>query len=167
MTIIPHKQLDNQILDKIIEIKQKSWPYSKESHLKWIEDNIKDDDLHFLVTDNNDYVAYMNLVSLLLEINSKTKKAYGIGNVVSIKQGAGYGKMIMESINQYLIENNSIGFLFCKSNLVSFYEKYCWSVLDKDIVAISALERQKEHIYSMIFNIPYDIDKIVYEGKLF
>jgi len=167
MKVIPHKALSIEVLDQIVEIKQKAWAYSRESHLKWINANIKDDDLHVLIIKEGNIIAYLNLVLVSLEINNQNINGYGIGNVVSAVRGAGYGKLIMESINQYFVDNDVVGFLFCKPGLVAFYRKFYWRELDQNVISISAIDGRKDEVNCMIYNFQSQVESIIYDGPLF
>lgn len=65
----------------------------------------------------------------------------------------------MKNVNKFLSNNDKIGLLFCKKNLISFYEKTDWILIEPNY---------SEEICWMIFN--YDLAKketISYDGRLF
>lgn len=126
--IIEHGLVTPTLLDEIIEIKSVAWNYSFESHLNWINKNLNDSDLHFLVYESNEIIAYTNLVHITLEVNKKPIPVIGIGNVCTKYPGKGDGKRLFKYLNDYLMMNHLEGMLFCKTNLVPFYENLGWTL---------------------------------------
>jgi hypothetical protein len=128
--VIQHLFLDSKTLHDIIEVKRLSWNYSLEDHLNWIEKNIREDDYHFLLIEDDKLVAYINLVNVVVSKGDNLIPFLGIGNVCSREKGLGYGKSIMLELNNYMIANELRGILFCQASLVRFYSKYGWSIIN-------------------------------------
>ncbi len=128
--IIQHNSLDNSTLNEIIAVKQKSWNYTAEEHLLWMQKNITAEDYHFLLIEGGNIVAYVNLVNVVVGNSNSLMNFYGIGNVCSKLKGHGYGKLLMIELNKYLIDNSIKGILFCQQHLVQFYQKYDWLIID-------------------------------------
>lgn len=128
LKVIPHSEITTAILDEIIMIKSVAWHYSYEEQLKWINQNLNDNDLHFLIYQNNEIIAYANLVHVALLVDDKSISLIGIGNVCTKYPGEGHGKLLFTHINDYLSKNDLEGMLFCKTNLVTFYEKLQWTL---------------------------------------
>lgn len=151
--VIQHLFLDSKTLNDIIEVKRLSWNYSLEDHLNWIENNIRDDDYHFLLIEDDKLVAYINLVYVVVFKEDTLIPFLGIGNVCSREKGLGYGKSIMLELNNYLIVNELRGILFCQKSLVPFYSKYGWSTTNNLHPAASVI--------TMVFNC--DLESMKFE----
>jgi len=130
INLIPHKDIGSHNLKKIVGLKMQHWKYSFEEQIKWIENNLKENDYHLLLTDNDtsNLIAYMNLVSLVVNYNSSSHQYFGIGNVcvdknVNIK---GLGLLIMQISTFILKQHNIPGILLCKKELIPFYLKTGW-----------------------------------------
>lgn len=157
--IIKHKNIHSSELEAICKIKSIFGNYTLESQLNWITNNIKDEDIHFLIYDNDKLIAYTNLIEEILLINNKKINILGIGNVCVDEKGKNKGLLLMKNVNRFLLDNNKIGLLFCKKNLIAFYEKTDWRLIEP---------QYSEEVYWMIFN--YDLVKnenIFYTGRLF
>lgn len=162
-----HYIITNEILDLICEIKDENWPYGIVKQKKWIEENIQKDDVHVLVFDDEQkLIGYTNLVYRTLVINeSVTTSIFGIGNVCVSNQSkkSGIGKFMMLEINKYIILKNIPGLLFCKDNLIPFYLKCGWNLLDPSKISC---DFNMTDINSMIFNY-IDILNLKIIGKSF
>lgn len=165
LKVIRHSDISRNDIDEIIHIKHKAWPYSYLDQVKWIEDNIETSDLHVLLLNNEDAIAYLNLINIELTIDENIYYAFGIGNVCATERGKGYGKELMLHTNHYLRENNKIGLLICKQNLVSFYKGVGWKPIEKENTRVNI--PNPEHVY-MCFNIEkIENRSIMYNGRLF
>lgn len=157
--VIKHSNIDEGTLQEIVKIKQLSWDYSYESHLNWIRDNIQDDDLHFILYENGELVAYMNIVNVDVMIDNASYQSMGIGNVCAASKGRGYGKEIMNELNRYLLEVDSIGILLCKTPLIPFYQKFNWKLVD-------VFDMEKD-TYLLCFNVKFSYSAFTYNGRRF
>jgi predicted GNAT family N-acyltransferase len=164
LKVIPHSGVTIAILDEIIRIKSLAWPYSYEEQLKWINQNLKGTDLHFLLFKKSKVVAYLNLIAVELTINNDSYNAFGVGNVCACKKGEGLGNELMNRTNQYLLNDNKIGLLFCKQELFNFYVKYDWKTIEKPSFKFSF---NNDSIEAMILNYDSPIQQIIYNGQSF
>lgn len=153
-----------EILDRINKIKSIAWPYDFEEHKKWIKNNLKPSDVHFILTQNNTDIAYLNLIDTSARINNQDIRLWGIGNVCAMEKGKGYGSHIMKLTNKYLENNSRIGLLFCKKDLISFYSNLDWLEIDKALVKITTTN---QNVTTMVFNCQIKINSIEYDLKLF
>lgn len=157
--IIKHKDITENILLDIVNIKQLSWDYSVEQHLLWINDNLKENDYHFLLLEGNELIAYMNLVEVMINNNSTLIPFLGIGNVCSKYKGRGDGKLLMTEVNRFIERNSFYGLLFCKNHLVDFYKKFDWTLIDNLY--------PNDSVFTMIFNYKRDTIDFTYNDRLF
>lgn len=63
---IQHKSVSEDMLQQIISLKNMLWCYPYESHVKWIQENLRPDDLHLVLYDKDKLIGYVNLVNLNL-----------------------------------------------------------------------------------------------------
>lgn len=122
------KNLDVIKRKEIIELKQNYWKYSFDSQIKWMRENLSDNDKHILSYKDDCLVAYLDLVDIKLRCDNNTFEALGMGNVcvhpnVSHK---GYGVDIVKYANSIILENSKVGVLLCHDELVEFYKKCGW-----------------------------------------
>lgn len=120
--LIENSKMDELLLNKIVSLKQQYWPYSYNSQIEWMNNNLSAFDYHLLLIDNNENVfAYMNLVKRTVNGNS----ILGMGNVCVSKNrmNQGIGKLLIQ-ISLYYAKQLSLDIgLLCKKELVGFYEK--------------------------------------------
>jgi hypothetical protein len=162
---IVHKNVTKIELEEIIQIKTIAWPYSFEKQLKWIKNNIKESDVHVLLYDiQGEIIAYANLINIGVKINHLDFSAFGIGNVCTKEKGKGYGKVLMNFINHYLLQKNKIGLLFCTPKLIHFYELNQWELIAKNKIHLPS---NYAFVKSMMFNWNHDLESIEYRGLAF
>ena len=165
LRVIKHKEILFSEILEIIDIKYRAWPYSLDKQLLWIIDNIQGDDLHLILNDEGINVAYMDMVDVRLKVGSENVDVYGIGNVCSILKGKGYGKELMKQANEYLVDNNKAGLLFCHIPLIKFYEKFGWSLVPQENMGLSICGDETR---MMIFNANWHKDEILtYTDRMF
>lgn len=159
--IIRHREATSENIDRAINLKQKAWPYPKESQIKWIQDSLREEDYHvFLLRDGYD-VAYLNMVSVNCIINGASMRCAGIGNVCSFVIGG--GRALLLHINMYLIKNNLTGLLFCKNTVVGFYQKCDWKLISQEQTALQGFPIG---INTMVYNIN-NVETIEYNDRNF
>lgn len=126
--IIRHSNLDDELLDVIIRLKQQHWAYSYESQKEWINNTIEADAIHLLLRVGERYVAYMSIRDIGITIDGNHITGKGLGNVCVDKdfQKYGYGKKLVEKANEIIREQDSIGILLCHTHLVPFYQRCGW-----------------------------------------
>ena len=164
LKLIKHSEATSEDISQVIAVKQKAWPYPLDSQKKWIEENLSPEDIHVFLEVDGEYVAYMNLVKIQVCINDQNYDGYGIGNVCASIKGSGYGNKLVRLTNNYLVEVNKPGLLFCHTPLIRFYSGCNWDLLPSEKCIEPVLE---EEIHAMTFNAPVKIKSLKYQGKLF
>jgi hypothetical protein len=159
-----HSELTESLLDEIIKVKSLAWPYSYEEHSKWIRNNLKNNDIHVLLYDGKLALAYINLIAINVSVNFINLNGFGIGNVCAIEKGKGWGKQLITQTNKYLIENNKVGLLFCKTKLVKFYLENEWILIPDQKIKLPNI---KKEVISLGYNIPEKFIEITYNKILF
>lgn len=161
---IKHKYISDQQLREIISIKTVAWKYSFEEHMNWINEHLSEEDIHCLLLCNKVPVAYMNLVDTTLEIDNKSYPIWGVGNVCAYETGKGYGGILMEKVNDFILTENRVGLLFCKEKLLNFYVKFNWNIVN---FTNNVFPSNASRIYSMVFNMPVNYEKIQFFNRIF
>lgn len=164
LELIKHSDASPEIIDRVIALKQKAWPYPLESQKKWIEENLSAEDIHVFLIADHEYAAYLNLIKIQVCVNDQIYDGYGIGNVCASIKGKGFGNKLVRLTNNYLVEINKPGLLFCHTPLIRFYTGCNWELLQSDKCVEPVLE---EEIHAMTFNVPVEIKSLKYQGKLF
>ncbi len=130
--ILDNYEVSSDCLESIAKLKEQHWKYGIDSQMQWMEKNLINNDKHLMINafENGKKVlrAYLNLVTVLVEIDSIQYEAIGVGNVCVERnlQNKGWGRVLMGEANSYIIKNGGMGVLLCKSDLLSFYEKCGW-----------------------------------------
>lgn len=162
--IIRQRDADASVIDRVIALKQKAWPYPKKSQLAWIEENLKSDDLHLIMMQDGIDVAYLNLCNVKYKVNGIEMSCKGIGNVCSTVRGAGYGLRLMTETNEWLVRNKQTGLLFCHANVEQFYVKCGWVKIDMEKCVISGINPD---VLLYAYNMPVIVNTIEYSDRLF
>lgn len=155
--IINNADLTQDLKHEICLVKRSFGQYTNESQIKWMEEHLRNEDLHFLLYHNESVVAYCNLVERVLICDNQSIDVLGVGNVCSVRSGQGFGAALMFHVNKYMQNSGRVGMLFCKENLVSFYGKFDWNL-------ISILE---VNCKTMIYNFPIEVNKFRFTDRLF
>ena len=136
------KDLFDKEINEIIYLKQQFWNYPFKKQKMWFEQNICEDDLHFLLFKDKELSAYLDAIKTYAIIDGKRIDIIGIGNVCVDKklQKTGMGRLLMEKLNAYLDQNQLCGMILCKDNLTVFYKKTGWMLLKPQCVTVNAKE---------------------------
>ena len=160
-----HKNITEKELQEIIQIKSIVWPYSEKEQLEWIKNNINENDVHVLLTSPEDrIIAYANLINIYVRINNQDHFALGIGNVCAYEKGKGYGKVLLQFVNEFLLQNHKIGLLFCSKKLIKFYRLNRWILIEKNKIILAF---NNELVETMVFNLKEDLARMEYNGLAF
>lgn len=134
--VIISKRLTEQQLSEISLLKSKRWVrYSVMEHRIWLteESNLNDD--HLLIYEREILVAYAQLKRNINIQNMETHKPFlGVGNVCTIESGKGYGRVLLNEINNFILGIDTNGILFTTYEKTGFYIKGGWRIIDLNIV---------------------------------
>lgn len=160
---LKHSEITEKKLGDVIFLKNIHWPYSEDEHLNWIKKNLNFNDIHVLVYEESDLVAYLNLIESKVTIENKNHVFLGIGNVCSKVKSKGYGSLLIKEVDKYIVQQNKAGILLCKDSLVDFYLRNDWELLDKKDV-----EANFNLLNTMIYNRSEELkDKKIFIEKEF
>ena len=154
--IIKHSDISDSLLNEICRLKAVRWNYSIDEHKKWIEKNIQSDDIHLLIFDESELVAYMNFVFIEATLNKDKAQFIGIGNVCTNRSGQGLGNKLMNEANQFIGDNDYRGLLVCKEKLVDFYKRFNWNTV-----------HEQHDVFYMVYNVHEEISNFQYDDRPF
>jgi hypothetical protein len=164
--ITKHRFLTDDDILAICGIKSIAWPqHSLESQKEWLISNIHPNDVHFMLFNDGTLIGYTSLVNVDVTIDLDILGVYGIGNVCSAQKGKGYGGLLLNKINHYLVESNTIGLLFCKNNLVDFYAKYNWKLIHNPLIDNFPIPTLSFNMMSN--NINFSFNTVRYTDRIF
>lgn len=164
---VPHSQLNNEICNEIIALKQQPWPHSYESQKNWILQNTLPDDTHLIMYSYEKPIAYLCLNRIVCVDDWKTFCAIGIGNVcVEQKiQGQGLGLNLVTTANEFIMHQQMSGILLCKTPLLQFYQKSGWQRIRSTDSFVVAGEAFTECV--MAYNCQDDFCGILHINRAF
>ena len=157
------KETPSKTLEDICSIKSKRWNYTQDQCKVWIEENLEEDDYHLCIYIKNNIIAYMNFVFIEAKVNDSIIPFVGIGNVCTAESGKGYGDLLMKEVNKIIVEMNWKGILFCKDELVPYYQKFSWELVPAHKIQTDNFKG----INFMVFNVSEDISNLQYDGRNF
>ena len=161
---VTHDQLTEIILLEVIRLKSSAWNYSYEDQVSWINTHIKDSDLHCFLSEDGVNVGYLNLIETNIIVDDLSYRAYGVGNVCSIVRKKGYGSILLNYVNDFIVNKEYIGVLLCKPELSHFYNKSGW----KFVPYLKLLcEFSLTNIEMMTYNCEFNYKQIIYKGGPF
>jgi hypothetical protein len=97
--------------------------FDEDEPLKFKNRNGFSEDIFFIVKDQEKIVSVGRLIKVRLFLGSKRYDLMGIADVVSLIKRKGYGKILMNSILEYLKKNKKSGIGFCERKNDIFYQK--------------------------------------------
>lgn len=160
---IRHVDISNELLTEIATIKKYHWKYTLEEHLNWMKENLKFNDMHVVMKDeNSELIAYLNLVNISITLNENENDFLGIGNVCVNLKKSGYGSILLKNINDFIRAKNIKGALLCKDSLVPFYQLNDWELVEK-----SKTSTNLENINICVFNVNEEIKNLEYKDRFF
>lgn len=163
LKIVKHSEILFRDLLRGMCIKNMSWPHPMESQVKWIVENMKQDDFHIFLTEEGADKAYMTISPVIGIANGKLTHFMGVGCVCSAKHGEGYGKQLMMCVNKWIEDHNYKGLLFCRQELIKFYALCGWKVIEPNKILFST---PHEGVFAMSYNCG-DIQRLEYSDRFF
>lgn len=136
-------KLTPDIIDYMVKHRIKEYGENK----KDFENNEKDSIFFFL---KNDIVikAFWMLKPVTLYCDSEQYQVMGIGNIMAVEKGKGYGTVLMNYIKNYLEQNDYIGIGSTHGNNFNFYEICGFTFIPTLIEKVAYIDKNtntKEH----------------------
>jgi hypothetical protein len=101
----------------------------------------------FLLKDNGTLLAFCRLRPIKITVYSRTgTNIWGLGAVVTIVRGKGYGKMLLSDVITFLDSGDKVMVGFCSPDNSGFYEKSGFSVLPDGATRFIYINGKNERI---------------------
>lgn len=102
------------------------------SDTTWSPDNLKTyADSEIFIIKDNDIKAFGRLIPIDIYFQQKEYHIWGIGAIIAIEKGRGYGKMLVEDMITFQGNNPRDAVIgFCNSDIAQFYSKCGFSILN-------------------------------------
>ncbi|MFA5303429.1 MAG: GNAT family N-acetyltransferase [Candidatus Nanoarchaeia archaeon] len=123
--IIKGNILSSELLKEISKIIITAFPWDEPLTRSFIKDNT-----FFIIYDNNKIASVGRLKPDKVFFLKKKYDLMGVADIVSVKKGKGYGKILMKSITEYLKEKNLLGVGLCARKNSEFYKKCDLKILE-------------------------------------
>ena len=127
-TILKKKLTNNQIKE-IINLKKKIWKFSYKSQLSWFKNNVKENDINFLLVHNKKLIGYC----LIAEKNTNLhniKYVYLLDSLIIEKK---YSKknfiFFLKFVKKFI--KKKICILVCQKKYFKLYNFFGWKKLEK------------------------------------
>jgi hypothetical protein len=147
-------KLSNLIVKKILKLKSTHYKFSISEHNKWFKNNIKQKDIHNIIFFKKKLVGYNCLRKLKIIDNNISEDKFILFDTLIIDfnfRKLGLSKFIMKKSNQIIKKKKAIGILYCKKEMISYYTKFNWSVIQRKQIKLDLIS--KKTLIPMIFNL--------------
>tara|TARA_Y100000389_G_C17187158_1_gene376980 strand:+ start:107 stop:625 length:519 start_codon:yes stop_codon:yes gene_type:complete len=137
------KNLSNNELQKILNLKKKFWKYSLASQKIWFKKNVDDNDLNFLFFDKKILIGYSLILKKKLSYKKNIKNIFILDSVV-IKKNYSSKLFItfMKKIKIFLKLKTCL--LVCEKKYYKFYKFFGWEIINKSLVKFIKLNKKVE-----------------------
>lgn len=146
-------KLTNKEIKEICLLKDKKWKFGIKSQIKWFKSNIKKYDMHNLLFIKSKLIGYTLLRKRTCEIKNLNKKfQYALLDTLIINKkyrNIGLSNLLMTFNNMVIKQSNYLSFLICKKDLVNFYKKNRWTIINNMNITINKYPFSG---YGMLFN---------------
>ena len=127
-------KLNKEKIIQISKLKDSQWNFGLKSQIKWIQKNVKKNDIHNLLYIKSKLIGYTLLRRRSFNTSNQFKKKYLLFDTLIIHKdyrNKKLSKLMMVFNNTIIKETGFFSFLICKNDLVSFYKKNGWIKLNK------------------------------------
>jgi len=139
---------------EIATLKNSHWNFGISSQLSWFKNNnnVFKNDFHLFLKKNGKIIGYVQLGKRKYILNSKENSYYLFRTLIVFKKERNekIAKKIMYEVSNFIKQKKLPSFLLCKKNLIKFYEKYGWIILNKKKFKV---QDHKTSLRGMIFNL--------------
>ena len=131
----------NSEIKEICLLKDKHWKFGLNSQLKWFKNNVKKYDLHNLFYVKSKLVGYTLLRKRTIKIvgsNKETKYLLFDTLILNKKyRNIKLSNLIMNFNILVITQSGVFSFLICENELINFYKKNNWKILNKKMFDIA------------------------------
>jgi hypothetical protein len=153
-------ELKKNVIIQICKLKNSFWKFGLKSNLHWFKNKIKSNDIHNLIFVNFKLIGYTVLrVNSFFKNKNKNKIKYFYLDTLIINKkyrSNKFSSILMHFNNQIILKNKKISFLICQKQMVKFYKKFSWRLLNKKYFTI---KDHKFSSYAMFFNYKFNTKK--------
>ena len=139
---------------EIATLKNSHWNFGISSQLSWFKNknNVFKNDFHLFLKKDEKIIGYVQLGKRKYILNSKENSYYLFRTLIVFKKERNekIAKKIMYEVSNFIKQKKLPSFLLCKKNLIKFYEKYGWIILNKKKFKV---QDHKTSLRGMIFNL--------------
>ena len=132
------KKLKKKEILSICKLKNTYWKYGVKSQLKWFSENIKKNDIHNLVHLKKKLIGY-NLLRKRTLLIKKSKFFYLYFDTLLVMKKyrkIKIGHQLCSFILSIIKDSKLHSMLICEKKSVSFYKKYKWKKIKKNMFKI-------------------------------
>jgi hypothetical protein len=98
---------------------------------------------YFLAYAGEQLAAFGRLHDVEVRLQQQTYRTLGIATVVATKKGAGFGKLLMEKMKEYIEASGKTAIGFCGPDVSAFYEKCGFSIIKGGVQRVVYMESGK------------------------
>jgi hypothetical protein len=144
------KYLKKKEILQIIKLKKIFWKFNLNSQLAFFKKDYCKFDIHNLLYLKKKLMGYNVLKKRSFFVKKKNKYYYLDTLIIAKSQRKkNYGSILMK-LNNNLIKNNNLhGMLLCRNNMVSFYKKFGWKIINSQN---TVLEDKNTLLVKLFFN---------------
>ncbi len=127
------RNLKQNTIKKILSLKNTHWKHSMYSQKKFFEKNVCKRDLHVLLLEKSKLIGYICLRKKKYLYKNKIQKYLHFDTCIIKKshRKKNYTLTLMNFTNKIIENSSCISILYCKKDLVTFYKKFNWKVVNK------------------------------------
>ena len=146
-------------------LKNSFWNFGLQCNKLWFVKNVKKFDHHFCLFVNKKLCGYV-LLRVRTCFMGDIKKKYLYFDTLVVKKSyrnKKLSKLLLNSCNKFIKKKQKIGFLICDKDLVSFYLKNKWKIINKKKYKIADHETEKKGMAFNLQNIKKNIKFHLYK----
>ena len=150
-------KLNKKEIHQILSLKDSHWKFGHKSQEIWFKKRVMANDIHNLMTINNEIVGYTFLGNRSFKrYKSKynfRKMGYILFSTLILKRkyrNHFYASKMMKFNNKIILKSKKPSFLICNASKINFYRFYKWLLLKRRIYYVPD---HKTRLNGMVFNL--------------
>ena len=164
LKILKKNKINKSLINKISKLKNQEWKYGVKANIRWFQEKIEEDDIHFILFNQNKIIAYNCMRKKIFLTKKKIKNTlYIFDSLVVCKKyrNKGLGKFISIASLFFLNKFKLKSFLLCKKKNLQFYKSIGWKFY-KDLRI--KLTNHSSNNLKMFYNFskPLNIKEIIF-----
>ena len=156
-----NQEIDKYLLLEICKFKETYWSYSLRDQKKWLEKNVKKNDIHNILLDNKGKVIGYTLLrnKFFYKIDKNLNKKYYLDfilldTVLLSKENRNFinSNVLMKFNHKIINKFKKSSILFCENKMIKFYKFYKWELIPQHVYKTNL---DKKKMNCMILNKKY------------